>query len=276
MKYKLLCVDMDGTLLDSNKKIGKRTVDAVSRASAKGVHVVICTGRLFTSADYYADLLGVKAPIVSANGAFIREKDRNEVIYKSTLGKQNCRRILSVLKKYGICPNFHSPKTIFTDDVDSPYSRYMKLDSKTPENENIEFCVIKDWEEVFSEYEEEIVKCITIHEDIDRIKAAKEEMLTFKEFEVVSSFTNNFEVMNSGVSKGRAVEILSAYYNIKREEIICIGDNENDLSMIHYAGLGVAMGNAEQSVKEIADYVTASNNEDGVAQVIEQFILVEK
>lgn len=98
-------------------------------------------------------------------------------------------------------------------------------------------------------------------------------MLKVKGIEVVSSYENNFEIMTNGVSKGRGVEILAAYYNIKPEEIICIGDNENDLSMIKFAALGVAMGNAPSSIKEQADYVTDTNDNDGVAKVIEKFIL---
>jgi hydroxymethylpyrimidine pyrophosphatase-like HAD family hydrolase len=79
--------------------------------------------------------------------------------------------------------------------------------------------------------------------------------------------------MCKGVSKGRAVEILAAFYNIKREEIICIGDNENDISMIKYAGMGVAMGNSENFIKELANYVTDTNVNDGVAKAIEKLIL---
>ena len=94
-----------------------------------------------------------------------------------------------------------------------------------------------------------------------------------EEFEVVSSRFDNFEAMNKGVSKGNAVTILAEHYGIAREQIICIGDSENDLSMIKYAGLGVAMGNADQEVKAAAHYITDSNNCDGVARVIEKFVL---
>ena len=90
---------------------------------------------------------------------------------------------------------------------------------------------------------------------------------------MVSSRFDNFEVMNKGVSKGNAVKILADYYGINSEQVICIGDSENDLSMIKFAGLGVAMGNGSQVVKEAAQYITDSNNCDGVAKVIEKFVL---
>lgn len=275
MKYKLICVDMDGTLLSSEKKISKRTVDAVKKAHEKGIHIAICTGRLFTSAEYYANLLGIKTPIISANGAYIREKDRDEVIYKSILGKENCKKILTIVKDYGLCPNFHTPDSIMTDKVDSPYSSYMKLGSNARENRNINIKIVENWDEIFEKYEDEITKCITVDSDLSKLKAAKEELLAIDGLEVVSSFATNFEVMLKGVSKGRAVEILAGYYHFNREEVICIGDNENDESMIKYAGLGVAMGNSEDSIKKIADYITDSNDEDGVAKVIEKFIFNE-
>lgn len=276
MNYKLVCVDMDGTLLNSEKKISDRTIEAVKRADEKGVHIAICTGRLFTSAEYYADLLGIKTPIISANGAYIREKDRDEVIYKSILGKENCKRILSIVKRYDLCPNFHTPDSILTDRVDSPYSAYMKLGSEAPENKNIKINIIDNWEEAFTKYEDEITKAITVDKDLAKLKEAKEELLSIDELEVVSSFTTNFEVMMKGVSKGRAVDILAGYYNLTKEEVICIGDNENDATMIEYAGLGVAMGNSEEEIKKIADFITDSNDEDGVAKVIEKFILNEE
>ena len=92
---------------------------------------------------------------------------------------------------------------------------------------------------------------------------------------MVSSWNNNFEIMNKGASKGHAVQVLANYYDIDKESIICIGDSENDLPMIKYAGLGIAMGNAPDYVKNQADYVTDTNSEHGVAKAIEKFILNE-
>ncbi|MDU5414364.1 MAG: HAD-IIB family hydrolase, partial [Clostridium perfringens] len=102
---------------------------------------------------------------------------------------------------------------------------------------------------------------------------AKEELKKYEDLEVVSSSPSNFEVMNKGTSKGRAVKVLADILNINREEIMCLGDSENDLSMIEFAGLGVAMGNAEEFLKEKADYITDTNENDGVAKAIEKFVL---
>lgn len=271
--YKLICLDMDGTLLNSSGKISPGNLQAIKSAHEKGVKVTICTGRVFTSAAYYGSLLGVKVPIIALNGAYIREKDKDEVIYKSVLGTHRCRKILKVLKKYGIYAHFNAPDMIFTEKIIYSSEGYSRINKDLPDEWKINIQVSEDWERVFEKYGDYITKCIAIDDDVKKIRKAKEELLQDEEIEVVSSWYNNIEIMCKGVSKGRAVKVLSGFYNIKREEIMCIGDNENDISMIKYAGLGVAMGNAEEFVKNEADFVTDKNDEDGVARAIEKFVL---
>lgn len=271
---KLLCMDMDGTLLNSNGEISKRNLDAIKKAHNKGVKATICTGRMFTSARYYADLVGVKVPIIATNGSYIREKDRDEVIYKAVLGKKRCEEILKVLRKYEIYPHYNTPNIIFTEKIIYASKSYANMNKTLPRDRQIDIQIVEDWDETFNKYEDEILKCICYDVDIEKIKCAKEELLKNEELEVVSSRMDNFEVMSKGTSKGRAVEVLAGFYNIKQEEIMCIGDNENDISMIKYAGMGVAMENGEDFVKKIANYVTVSNDEDGVAKAIEKFILL--
>lgn len=272
--YKLLCTDMDGTLLNDDKVISERNLKAIKLAHEKGVKIAVCTGRLFTSADYFSELLGVKSPVIASNGAYIREKDRDEVIYKGILGKEKSRVILKVFRKYNIYPHFYTSDIIFTQKLIHSSLAYMQANKKLPKDKQIRVELVHDWESVFCKYEDEILKAVAVDEDEKKIKLAKEELRSTKEFEVVSSLHNNFEVMNKGISKGRAVEILASFYGINRDEVICIGDNENDLSMIEYAGLGVVMGNAEEEIKSIAKFVTDTNNNDGVAKVIAKFILL--
>ncbi|WP_032122232.1 Cof-type HAD-IIB family hydrolase [Clostridium amazonitimonense] len=274
MKYKMLCTDMDGTLLNSNKDISDRTKEAIKKAHEKGVHIVVSTGRMFNSANYYADMLHIKAPIISANGAFIREKDKNDVIYKNVLGKDKCNSLLKVLQKHKVHAHFHTPNAMFSDKMVFSAKIYSDMNSYLPEDNKIDIHIVeKDWEQIFEKYEDSIVKCIAIDEDVEKIQNVKSEIMRMSGIEVVSSYENNCEIMTEGVSKGRGVEILAGYYGLNPEEIICIGDNENDLSMIKVAGLGIAMGNAPEDIKKQADYVTDNNDSDGVAKAIEKFIL---
>lgn len=273
MSYKLICTDMDGTLLNSNNEISKRNLEAIKKASEKGVQVAVSTGRLFVSANYYADLIGVKTPVIASNGAYIRDKNIDKVIYKSLLGYKNCKKVMEVMKKYDMYAHFNTYNSIITEKLVHSSKFYSKMNESLPQDRRINIMITSNWEESFKEYENEILKCIVIDKDYEKLKLVKEELLKEEGLEVVSSFVNNIEVMTKGVSKGNAVDILANYYNLSREEVMCIGDSENDLSMIKFAGMGVAMGNGSELVKENSDYITDTNNEDGVAKAIEKFIL---
>lgn len=273
MDCKLICIDMDGTLLNDEKIISENNLRAIKLASEKGVRIAVCTGRIFTSADFFSDMLGVKSPVIASNGAYIREKDRDEVVYKATLGVERCKKLLSVFRQYDLFPLYYTSDTVFTEKLIHASSFYIEVNKTLPKDKQVKIVLVKDWDEVFHKYESEIFKGITVDEDLEKLARAKDQLRDMKEFEVVSSRFDNFEVMNSGVSKGNAVKILANYYGISSEQVICIGDSENDLSMIKFAGLGVAMENGINLVKEAAQYITASNNCDGVAKVIEKFVL---
>ncbi len=275
MKYKLICVDMDGTLLNNNKEISSRNKKAIEKASELDVKFAISTGRIFTSANYYADLVGLKAPIIASNGAYIREKDINKIIYKSLLGVDRCNLILKMFKAFDIVPHFYTSNSIYAGEIVHSSAYYSAINKKMPKERRIHIEKIENWDDLFYSQGEELLKAVAIDDDINKIRQAKNAFLNLEGFEVVSSLENNFEIMVKGTSKGQGVKILCDYYGFTRDEVICIGDNENDLSMIEFAGLGVAMGNGEDFVKLKADYVTASNEDDGVAKVIEKFILCE-
>ncbi|MGG5460732.1 Cof-type HAD-IIB family hydrolase [Clostridium sp. B9] len=278
MAYKLICIDMDGTLLNNKHEVSERNKDAIRKATEKGVKIAITTGRLFTSAKYYADLIGVKAPIISCNGAFIREKDEERVIYESVLTDDQIDRIYDVIKKYDIeLAYFNTSDTVISEKIVPEQHGYKVMNQMIGESgDKVLFSEGIDFRESFKKYNKHILKAICIENNEEKLGdlfKAKEELKNYEDFEVVSSFTNNFEVMNRGTSKGNAVKVLADMLNINREEVMCLGDSENDLSMIEYAGLGVAMGNAEEFLKDKAGYVTDTNENDGVAKAIEKFVL---
>ncbi|HHD2752996.1 TPA: Cof-type HAD-IIB family hydrolase [Clostridium perfringens] len=278
MVYKLICIDMDGTLLNNKHEISERNKEAIKRATEKGVKVAVTTGRLFASAKYYASLIGVKTPIISCNGAFVREKDEDKVIYESVLNEEQIGRIYDVIKKYDIqMAYFNTPDTVISEKIVPEEHGYKVMNRMMEESdEKVKFSEGIDFRESFKTHGEHILKAICIENDnnkLDELFKAKEELKKYDDFEVVSSSPNNFEVMNNGTSKGNAVKVLADMLHINREEIICLGDSENDLSMIEFAGLGIAMGNAEEFLKEKADYITDTNENDGVAKAIEKFVL---
>lgn len=274
LKYKLICIDMDGTLLSDKHEVPELNKEMIKEATKQGVKIAITTGRIFTSAKRYSDLIGTDTPIIASNGAYIREKDKDEVIYESNLSKEQFYKILEVIKKYNLNVYFNTCDTMITESVIPDNHAYKTMDADLAEEYKIKFKENAEFDKVFDEFNGKILKAICIEDqNKEALNKAKEEMQKYDDLEVVSSWHNNFEVMPKGTSKGNAVKILAQMLEIDREEVICIGDSENDLSMIKYAGLGVAMGNALDIVKENADYITNTNSEAGVGKVIQKFIL---
>ncbi|WP_297521089.1 Cof-type HAD-IIB family hydrolase [uncultured Clostridium sp.] len=278
MKYKLIAIDMDGTLLSNKHEVPEFNKEMIKKATEKGVKIAITTGRLFASARKYSQVIGVDAPIISSNGAYIREQNSEEVIYESNLSKEQFERVISVIRKYNFRVYMNTSDTVISEEVVPENHAYKLVNNELDDAWKIQFIEGRSFEEVYKEKSNDILKFICIEEGNDRseLMRAKAELSKFEDLEVVSSWENNFEIMPAGTSKGSAVKKLAQILGFKREEVICIGDSENDLSMIKYAGLGVAMGNAIDIVKENADYITDTNSNCGVGKMIAKFILEEE
>lgn len=275
MKYKLVCIDMDGTLLNRHHKVDEANKEALIKAHSMGVHIAISTGRMYTDAEYYSNLIGLKSPIIASNGALIKEKGTEEVIYKSVLDEDILLKLLDIFSKYNLKPIFHTPKKSYSGSVlYKLVMQYAKFTGLMGKNIKIEYVKHnKKWNSILSNEKNNIVKCEVIDKDEKKIKEVRSFLEKIDEIQLASSSKYNFEVTCKGVSKGSAVKALAEYYNIKQEEIIAIGDSENDMSMIKYAGMGVAMGNASEEIKKIADYITDTNDNNGVAKALYKLVI---
>jgi Cof subfamily protein (haloacid dehalogenase superfamily) len=150
---------------------------------------------------------------------------------------------------------------------------YYERNKEVPEEYQFDIRVVRNAEEVVTADSEQATKIVAISADAVLLNRVRREMEAIETVTVTSSDRNNFEVLNRNVSKGKALEYLGRLLNIKPEETVAMGDNENDDSMLQYAGLSIAMGNAENSIKEIADYITLSNDRHGVSEAIKKFLL---
>lgn len=278
-KYKMLVADMDNTLLNREKNVSERNRNALSKAMEKGVKIVIATGRVYTSARLYAKLLGLNTPIIASNGAIIREADYNrpghteKTIYKNLLSLEAAVEMIRLSKKYDIFCHLFTEDTIYAEKLVDISLRYTNWNKYLGEEDRVKIIIADDLEKEIRENRPEILKAAIIDSDKEKISSIRRDILKTGIVSVSQAMKNNLEVMDKDASKGSAVRILSEMLQIKKEEIIAIGDNENDISMIEYAGLGIAMGNAEESLKNAADYITGDYEEDGVAQAIERYIL---
>lgn len=278
MRYKLICIDLDGTLLNSRLQISEANKAGLRKAYENGVYIVISTGRTYSDAQYYAGLIGVRASIIAANGAYIFDEKRQSPIYQRVLGENLSLKILDICNQYHVSPIFHTPqKEYYGSTLFVVLWRMFGLKSRIKRKiKGVERRYIigyQQWRKVIAMEKDYIVKCVIFHINKEKIRKIRNEFERIKELEVTSSGLTNIELNYRGTSKGKGVEMLARGYNLAKEEVIAIGDSENDLSMIEYAGLGVAMGNAAEIVKDKADYITDTNEHDGVAKVINEFVL---
>jgi len=271
LKYKMLVTDMDYTLLNKEKRVSDRNREALRRAMEKGVHMVVATGRIYTSARIYAKLLGLDTPIIASNGALI--KDASKTIFRDILSQDTVREMLRLCHKYGVYCHFFTENTIYSEKLINVSLRYTEWNKYMGEEDQVRIRIVDDGEEIVEAAKSEVLKAVVFDDDDEKIQKLRDGIMETGIVSVSQSMKHNLEVMNKGVTKGNAVRILAQMYGINREEIIAIGDNENDISMIEYAGLGIAMGNAEEILKRAADHVTGDYQEDGVAEAIEKFIL---
>ena len=265
--YKLIAIDMDGTLLNENKEISKRSHAAISMAKKKGKKVVIATGRPLNGVIRYIEklnLLDENDYVVAFNGALVQGTSTKEVIFECPLSYGSYKELYEVSRELGV--NIHA---LTDSSVLTPKNnRYTGIESSINQIPIIEGPVSE------VDPDQRIIKVMFIDDPekldhaIPNIPDAIKEKYT-----ILRSAPYFLEFLHKSVNKGVGVKAIAKELGYKREEVICIGDAGNDLDMIKYAGLGVAMGNAFEDVKAAADYITHSNEDDGVAHVIEKFML---
>ncbi|WP_024615810.1 Cof-type HAD-IIB family hydrolase [Clostridium sp. Ade.TY] len=276
--YKLVCIDMDGTLLNKNHLVSEENKETLKKATELGVNIAISTGRVFASARIYANITGIKAPLICSNGSYVREKDNDLVIFKSVLDETALNSIYDIVKKHKFLAYFDTPYGIISDSKIPDDDSHRIMNEWVDDEDKIKFYEFSDFKEAFNIYKDDILKVIIIEtENSSKIYDVKEEINKInKGADIVYSWSGCVEIMAKGTSKGNAVKCIAKRLNIKKEEIMCIGDSGNDLSMFKESGLAVVMGNASDDIKRYADYVTDTNENNGVSKAIKKFILEKK
>ncbi len=245
MKYKLLAVDVDGTLLNSRREITMLTKQSIQKAIEKGIVFTICSGRPVQGVKLITDMLEIDIPVITYNGAMVIVDDK--VIFSCTMQKEDVLHIERLGQEWGTTIAIWAGNRLFVNKLNERALKYAQISGVSPQ----------------------------IYTDVERINGFERRLngLLSPSVNVHTSQPIFLEFVDRNVSKAVALEKMGEHYGIRREEMIAVGDGFNDLAMIEYAGLGVAMGNAPEEVKNAADYITFSNDEDGVAKVIEVFVL---
>ena len=268
MKYKIIFLDIDGTLTDSRKLITEKTRRAIMKAAENGLIIAVASGRPEPGLAYAAgelEMSDIGGYLLPFNGGIIKNAMTGEVIASDTISCEALETAYRAAKKYGIGIITYKEGDIIAADRTDEYidieSRINGMPVKLTDNflETVDFAP---------------VKCLLTGEPDVAAKAEKElaELLAGKA-NVFRSEPFFVEVVPNGIDKAASIKKLTELLGISREEIIACGDGFNDVSMIKYAGLGVCMANGCDAAKAAADYIAPSNDEDGVAMVIEKFVL---
>jgi Cof subfamily protein (haloacid dehalogenase superfamily) len=269
-RYKLLAIDLDGTLLDAEKRVSARNVEALRKAADSGVKVMISSGRIFPEAELCVKGLDSVSLISACNGADIRETATGRSIRTATLDAPICIGILGLLRREPLFYALYSRDTVYVEkarlEAFPSYRSYI-------EGRHAKAVVVDGLEERLAEEELGICKIYVASPEEGAARAFRSKLSGRDGIEVTSSWPNNAEIMAAGIDKGSALSAAAGIYGIAGGETAVLGDSENDLSMFRAAGLPIAMGNAEARVLEAAAAVTLSNSEDGVAAAIESYIL---
>lgn len=273
MSYRILVLDLDGTLTNSQKIITPATLRALEQAQDRGVVVVLASGRPTYGIAPLADQLELDRRggfVLSFNGGQIIDWRTKAVIYQQSLHPSLPPQLYRWAQREGLPIVTYHNEVILSERDDDPYLHEEARINKMP------IRVIDNFMAAIDEIGGSPTKCLMtgnpdhLVELEPRMKAELGE-----EMEIFRSAPFFLELMPKGIDKALSLARLLEHLGIAREESIACGDGYNDLSMIRFAGLGVAMANAEEAVKNEADHITLSNEEDGVAAVIEQFILAD-
>ena len=290
--YKLIAIDLDGTMLNSYGIVTPKTKEAIQKAISKNIDVIIASGRPIDSIKTIAKEIGSNKYFIAGNGALIYDIQKDETIYQKYMKKEKVLEIIKICEENSISYNVYTDKTILATALKYNVLYYHKENLKKEENKKTNINIVNNmYDYVKNMKEEKFLKITVCDKNKSIFNSIIKKLRKIEGIEVLDVLHMSRKIIKQGtedvpieyyyteislenVDKWYALEFLMNQINIKKEELITIGDNINDKMMIQNAGLGIAMKGSTPVVLEIADYITDGNNEDGVAKAIE-YVLEE-
>lgn len=286
--YKLIAIDLDGTLLNSYGIVSEKNKQALVEAKQKGAEIVIASGRSTNSVKNIAADLGVCHYIICGNGSLIYDFLKDEIIYDKFIDKKKALQIIEICEQNSIYYNIYTENMVIAKNLNYNVLFYHQENASKPDSKKTKINLVQDIYKYVQDLENQNILKFTISDcdsiifngiirklreikNIDVLDVAHMSRKVIKNgTEEVSLEYFYTEITNQNVDKWFAIEYLIDKLNINKEEVMTIGDNVNDKIMIENAGCGVVMGNSAPYIKEIADIIVTDNNQDGVAEAIER------
>lgn len=272
-QIKMIGLDLDGTLLTTDKRLTQYTKDVLKKAIAQGIIVLVATGRPFTGIPKeLRELSGMRYALTS-NGARILDTWENKILIEQLFPLASAKKALEIFNKYDTLLEVYFEGQGYAEE------KKLEQIGKYHHNPHMWEYVrrtrkpVPSLEGIIAKENRDMDKVQALFADLKEKELAWNELSKVDEFELVSSLGYNIEINAAGVNKGTGLIRLGEMLGIQRAEIMACGDGDNDESMLREVGFGVAMANADENVKAVADFITESNDEDGAAKAIERFVL---
>ena len=288
--YKLIAIDIDGTLLNSYGEVSEENKQAINMALQKNIEVVLTSGRMPKAVLPIANEINANKYIISGNGALVYDVQNDEIIYSNYMSKEKVLEIINICEKNNMFYNLYTNDVIITKSLNYNVLYYNNENKNKAEDKKININIVDDIYKYVQEYKNNDFLKFTICDNDEIVfKSVANKLKKIKDVDVleVSHMSKKIinygseeheisyfytEISNKNVNKWEALKKLITELGIQEQEVIAIGDNINDKDMIINAGIGIATGNASPEVQEIADETVASNDENGVSQVIYKYI----
>lgn len=272
-QIKMIGLDLDGTLLNTKKELTDHTRRVLAEAINAGILVLMATGRPFTGIpEELRTFPGIHYALTS-NGARVLDTDHNKILIEQLLPMESAKKALRIFEKYDTLSEIYFDGQGYADAAKLDNVGKYHHDPNMWNYVRTTRIAVPDIWDVIAKENRNMDKVQALFANMDERAAARKELSELKELELVGSLSYNIEINAAGVNKGTALVALGEMLGIPRESIMACGDGDNDVHLLREVGFGVAMANAQPQVKEAADYITASNDEDGVARAIEKFAL---
>lgn len=283
--YKLLALDMDGTLLTDRKTISQNVKKSIRDViDSKRANVTIATGRFPASAWLHGKELGISVPLVSLNGAVLLHPETGEEVKGFPLSKDIAKKINAFAKEKNVYIHYHGYNVLYVENKNNMNQSWAMANVVVDETKefieenyidqinHFKIEAVRSFHDFLKQDEcPALYKATLLNDNPVLVEELYQEMVKWPELTITRTGPHRFDINTAGVSKKASLEILCKMLGLTREEVIVAGDYDNDAEMISWAGLGVAMGNGNDYIKEIADEITKSNEEDGVAEIIKKY-----
>ena len=267
--YRMVVTDLDGTLLNSQKQVSEGNIEAIFKLKDQDVKFVMATGRSDVMTRAYTKKIKNADIVIGCDGAIIRNIRTGEILYENHISSETCHKAFKICQKYGLDYYVFAKDELVSDDPENErFILHQKFNENVLEDEQIPMQVVEDLDRYVDDHI--VYKIVASHNDTNYLDEVAKVVKKETDADAIRSGKRVLAIKARGVSKAEAIKKLAQALDISIKDIIAFGDEVNDIEMLRLVGLGIAMENADDVVKEAADQIAGNNDADGVGKELDK------